>query len=434
MKVLIFSKEITPRLEYAARILLHHILEVDVNFTQNAELFAQAEEIKINYSQENFPNCLQIIPASILFENSIYTIDARFHRWGNLPVLFYNSQNIDFPYDPFAAAFWMVTRYEEYLPFEPDEHGRFRAEVSLAFKNGFLSEPIVHLWAESLKQAIKMHFQQFESSQNKFASLTTIDIDNAWAYMHKGFFRTTGAFVKDFLSGHFNRISERWNTLRGLMDDPFDSYNKFAEMHQQMDIHPQWFFLLGDYGKFDKNIAPKNPYFQNLIRRLALQGNIGMHPSYRSGASIKIMRTEKKRLEIIIKAAVFKSRQHFLKMSFPETYRRLINLGILEDYSMGYHDQPGFRAGMCIPFPWFDLKKNIQENLTIVPFQIMDRTFTEYLHLSPEKSYDIIRSIIDKTAGVQGQFVPIWHNEPADIAEPNSWFNVYEKMQKYLHG
>jgi hypothetical protein len=434
MKVLIFSNEITPRLEYAARILLQHILEVEVNFTQNVEEFAKAEEIKINYSQEKFPDCIQIIPSSILFENLLNPIDPGFHRWENLPVLFYNAQNIKFPYDVFAAAFWMVTRYEEYQPFEPDKHGRFRAEVSLAFKNGFLTEPIVHLWADSLKQAIKKQFSQFESSQRKFTSLSTLDIDNVWAYLHKGFIRTTGAFARDFISGHFNRISERWNTLRGLIKDPFDSYNEFDELHQAMGIHPQWFFLLGDYGKFDKNIAPRNPYYQNLIRRLALQGNIGIHPSYNSGVSIEILKREKKRLEAITQTTILKSRQHFLKMSFPETYRRLVNLGIREDYSLGYHDQPGFRAGMCIPFPWFDLEKNVQENLTLVPFQIMDRTFTEYLHLSPEESYDIIRSIIDKTAAVQGQFVSIWHNEPADIADSNGWFDVYQKMQSYLLG
>ena len=158
-----------------------------------------------------------------------------------------------------------------------------------------------------------------------------------------------------------------------------------------------------------------------------------MHPSYNSEKSIKIQVKEKKRLEEILKSPVFKSRQHFLKLSFPETYRRLVSLGIREDYSMGYHDQPGFRAGMCIPYPWFDLKLNKEENLTIVPFMLMDRTFTEYLHILPLEAFRIIKSLIDKTARVGGQFVSIWHNEPADIADKETWFEVYKKMQGYIY-
>jgi hypothetical protein len=44
----------------------------------------------------------------------------------------------DLPFDPLAATFYLVSRYEEYLPFIPDEHGRFPAKQSFAFSNGFL--------------------------------------------------------------------------------------------------------------------------------------------------------------------------------------------------------------------------------------------------------------------------------------------------------
>ena len=63
----------------------------------------------------------------------------------------------------------------------------------------------------------------------------------------------------------------------------------------------------------------------------------------------------------------------------------------------------------------------------------MDRTFTGYLHLSADEAFDIIRSIIDKTAQVQGQFVSIWHNEPANISDAAGWCQVYRKMQMYIH-
>jgi hypothetical protein len=433
MKVLIYSKEITPRIEYATRILFQHILGTEVYLTADVEEFTRSEGVKINYFQYEIPNSLQIIPSSILFENSINNIDPLFSHWENLPVLFSNPQNKRFPFDPFAAAFWMATRYEEYLSFEPDKHGRFTAAMSLAFRKGFLSEPVIHLWADSLKLALKEKFPQFEPETRKFSSLSTIDVDSAWKYLHKGFVRTTGAFTKDLLSGHMKEISERLKTMRGSMKDPFNSYDEFAEIHQEMYIVPQWFFLMADYGKYDINIDPQNRHFQNLIRELALQADIGLHPSYRSENAIEILEKEKRRLESILKYPVGRSRQHFLKLSFPETYRRLINIGIREDYTLGYHDQPGFRSGMCIAYPWFDLEMNKQQDLTIIPFQLMDRTFTEYLHLTPDQAFEFIKSIIDKTVKVQGQFVSIWHNEPADTDNKEAWFEVYKKMQGYVY-
>ncbi len=433
MKVLIYSKSITSRLEYAATLLLQHILGVEVIFTGNSLDFSNSSEVKINYSPEVLSNCLHILPSTLLFEDTVDYIDPGFNRWEKVPVLFSNFKDSEFPFDPFAAAFWMATRYEEYLPFEPDKHGRFRATESLAFREGFLDLPVVHHWAAFLREALIKYFPQFHPSSKKFTALSTIDVDNAWAYLHKGFIRTMAALARDLLLGRMKKFSERWISIRGTISDPFDSYEKYAEFHSALEIELLWFFLLGDYGKFDKNVNANNKHFRNLIRGLSSNAGIGLHPSYNSGKSIEILKKEKTRLESILGKTVTRSRQHYLKLTLPETYRRLIQIGILEDYSMGYHDQPGFRAGMCLPYPWFDLLNNKQEDLIIIPFQVMDRTFTEYLHLSADQSYEKIREIIDNTARVKGQFVSIWHNEPADLYNPEGWFEVYRKMQRYIH-
>ena len=59
--------------------------------------------------------------------------------------------NSTFPFDIFGASFFMLSRYEEYLPHIKDEYGRFEAKESLAFKYGFLEIPIVDKWVQILK-------------------------------------------------------------------------------------------------------------------------------------------------------------------------------------------------------------------------------------------------------------------------------------------
>ncbi|NJO89826.1 MAG: hypothetical protein HC831_13425 [Chloroflexia bacterium] len=57
-------------------------------------------------------------------------------------------------------------------------------------------------------------------------------------------------------------------------------------------------------------------------------------------------------------------------------------MGITNDYSMGYSSHPGFRAGTCTPFYFFNLKTDEKTNLKITPFAVMDVGFIDYLKCS----------------------------------------------------
>ena len=86
---------------------------------------------------------------------------------------------------------------------------------------------------------------------------------------------------------------------------------------------------------------------------------------------------------------------------------------------MGYADEPGFRAGIARPFPFYDLSQEKKTVLTIVPFQVMDGTLRQYLHLSPDAAMAVIRSLISATRRSGGLFVSVWHN--TSLTELNGW-------------
>jgi hypothetical protein len=158
---------------------------------------------------------------------------------------------------------------------------------------------------------------------------------------------------------------------------------------------------------------------------------IGIHPSFASNHQLEKIKIEKERLEKISGKKISYSRQHFLKLTFPHTYRNLLAVGITDDFTMGYADAIGFRAGICTPFRWYDLERETETHLTIHPFAVMDGTLNNYLKLSPTLAIEKTKEIINKVKQVNGKFIFIWHNETlSDWKEWKGWKNVYEEIIK----
>ena len=125
------------------------------------------------------------------------------------------------------------------------------------------------------------------------------------------------------------------------------------------------------------------------------------------------------------------NRFHFIKMRFPFAYRNLANTGFTEDYSMGFPEEPGFRAAIARPFYFYDVLEDKKTDLKIIPFQVMDMTLMEYRKLSPESSDEIIISIINDIKRVGGLFVSLWHNTSLlETGEFIKWRRTFENMLK----
>ena len=103
--------------------------------------------------------------------------------------------------------------------------------------------------------------------------------------------------------------------------------------------------------------------------------------------------------------------------------------GITEDHSMGYPDQPGFRAGISRPYLFYDLTEEKQTRLKLVPFQIMDATLIHYMNLDPQHAEEVIIKLINETRKSGGLFVSLWHNTTL-LNEPEwmGWRTLFEKV------
>ena len=429
---LIYTHKITHRNKYIFNLIFKDILQFDFSLTSDQDEFVKYSGAKLSYTHNLLSDEVFFSSRNLLFENGITEQNISVFDFNSNKVFFATGKSSALPFDVFAASFYLVSRYEEYLPHIRDEHDRFDAKDSLAFMNGFLQKPVVNIWSKWIKEILLKKYPHLVFPEKKYQFISTIDIDNAYAYREKGFTRSIGGYLKALSKFDFTEVVDRTKVLVGINKDPYDTYDFQLEMIKKYKLKSIYFFLLGDYGVNDKNLPIESKKFQTLIKMLGDYAEIGIHPSYGSNKSKDQLKKEVGRLSRVLHRDVTKSRQHFLKLILPETYRNLIDLDITDDYTMGFASQVGFRAGICTPFNFYDLDTELETKLKIHPFAMMEGTLKYNMKINPEEAMAKICPLIDEVKAVDGVFMSLWHNDTLNNKKIwLGWKAVYEDMVKY---
>ncbi len=433
---LIFCHTITPRLQYITDFIGKEIFGKAIELTSNIDFFKNYPGPKINYSHLKINNEELIINnCNLLFENSIrdqniscFDVNACLPDRQGFKTFFKTSG--DYPFDIFAASFYLLSRYEEYLHHKKDSYGRYAYENSLAFKEGFLHLPLINIWLADFKKVLKEKFPQFTIHHSPFTFQPTYDIDEAYAYKYKGFLRTIGGHAKAKLTGEWFRLIERPKVLLGKKQDPYDAYQWMDDLHKEHKVQPIYFFLVaGANSKYDKNILPAHPAMQQLIKQHAEKYMVGLHPSWQSGDDKSLLKKELKILASATGREITSSRQHYIRLTLPQTYRQLMDAGITDDYSMGYGSINGFRASVASAFYWYDLEKEETTPLLLHPFCFMEANSFFEQKYSAEQALEEMRHYYGICKSVNGTFISIWHNTFLGTEKKfKGWREVYEKF------
>ncbi len=340
---------------YVFDLIFRDELGIEFQITGDIKRFENYPDEKINYSEKRIENEFFIRSKPFLFETEIKKQEIKVAEKDAAKILFPNEED-DLGFDIFSSVFFLVSRYEEYLPFSADKFGRFRASDTLAFQNNFLEKPIINIWIEILKAKLRKRFSSLEFKEEEFQTILTYDIDVAYKFKGRSFGRNLGSALKDILQFRILNILERIQTLFFSKKDPWDVYDELQKLISQNQLSSVFFFLLADKAKHDRNLHYQNPAMNQLINQVKTFSEIGIHPSFFTSVFPEKILVEKERLENLSGKKITKSRQHYLKFILPETYNSLLKAGISEDYSMGFPEAPGFRAGTCKPFYFYDLK------------------------------------------------------------------------------
>jgi hypothetical protein len=429
--LLIYTPEINPRIKYVFSYLFSGIWTgIDYEITEEAALFKKYDGPKFSFAKKPVEDELFFPIHSIFKSDKIEKIEVNVDEIPNFstPVLFREESEIGF--NVFAAIFYTLSRYEEYFITNRDNHNRIMAEDTIAFQNNFLEIAVVDRWSNYLKDFLNKKFSLSIQNKDNFKKIYTFDVDNAYAYTNKSLWRILGATGRDLLNFNFEELNDRTKVLLFNEKDPYDTYEYiFSKLDSEKD-KIIFFFLTADYAEFDKNIKYDSKGFKKMVKYVIEKGaKVGIHPGYNSANDKKKLKNEIDRLSSLTNMAVERSRQHFLRFDIPESYRNLRKNNILKDYSMGFANHIGFRAGTSKPFHFFSLRKNKTSPLVIHPFAMMDATLNNYMKLSPELAIEKARQLFDETKSTNGHFTILWHNETlSEKREWKGWRNVFEAI------
>ena len=290
-------------------------------------------------------------------------------------------------------TFFFISRAEEVINKQRDEHGRFAAAYSVLGEHNRLMVPTLDEYARLVMKAVG---QPLPPSGFSHIYLTH-DIDTIAHYRH-----LRGA-LGGLWRGEWRQVLRSW---RDIEDDPAYTFPWLVEQDSRVPLAEKIYFVKHSFGKgYDyPQYNHRSPDAHRL--RKFLEWNkvtIGWHSSYYGVGSIE--QRSKRRDELSV------HRSHYLNCSI-ENMRKLVSLGITDDYTMGFADQAGFRLQTSRAVLWIDPERMQLTELVLHPLIIMDVTLSSknYMALDQDEANYVCQQLIDKVRMHNGDLCLLWHN------------------------
>ncbi|NNM23080.1 MAG: hypothetical protein HKO54_05985 [Flavobacteriaceae bacterium] len=405
--MLLIHTQTTTRLDYVFKHICTRILGVKVEFTTVIESFIAHTGPKISYGKQPIGNELFFQSFGLLEESGIEDLEIQVEKWEDGIGFFPVSDNSALPYDIFSAAFYLLSRYEEYLPHLKDELGRFPAESSLACQAGFLNRPVVDEWAYEFQKVLLEQFPEMEFISRRLKIHHLVDASQPFAYSQKGFLRNFAGYFQDLSKFRIKNILQRTRVLIKLRKDPFDTFAWMVNSARNTNHRLSVFFRLGEAYTFMEGLNAKREKFRLLVKFVSDYAEVGLVFSYHSLKNNEMMKAEKKRMEELTRRSLGSSMFDKFIIDLPTHYRNLLELEVGKDITMLYEGHLGFRASTCTPFLFYDLDYEIKTPLIVHP--VAGTTLTKKKRTRSELESEV-EQLFNSVQQVGGTFSLLFNN------------------------
>jgi hypothetical protein len=416
MHLIVYSPLLTSRIKYIFNFIFKDILKTEVEFTGNKDYFLQSENAKISYADQPLGDELYFKNSSLLLSNKVEEIGLKTTMFGDYIVPFPVQQSA-LPFDVFAASFFLISRYEEYLHQQKSDQD-FKAKSSYQTKWRILNRPIIDEWALILKNMIRKKYPTLHFQSKKFLNQPIINFTLKPDVPLKLFPKT-----KFIISAVFNKeqryLSNVFDNLTGL---GLNEEKVIKQLDQALHKTKAVYFI-----SFPKDTKNKLKYSKTSE---ILKGKaIGLLRPCTSDKDQSTLVNGLNNLKKINGDIVNLMSQQLEVLRLPTCYLQILSAGITSDYSMGYADTFGFRAGTCTPFCWYDLQLEKITPILVKSYCINDSTL-QYLNITEAKK--VIEDYIGAVKLVDGDFYSSWQLKSlSENVKFKKWKTVFNDMLKY---
>ena len=308
-------------------------------------------------------------------------------------------------------TFFFISRAEELINTQRDEHGRFLAKYSILGKNNRLMIPTVDEYARMLMKLLDLPLPTPSFSQ----IYLTHDIDTVAHYRH-----WRGA-IGGILRGQWRKVIA---SLKNLHNDPAFTFSWLIAQDKKVEGAECIYFVKDTMGKgYDyPQYKLDGKDFETAEMLIENSGaKIGWHGSYYGGDKANRLLGDKAGLH----------RSHYLRCSIDQM-QRLAEVGVTDDFTMMFPDQVGFRLQTTRAVRWINPKTMTLTDLVLHPLTVMDCTLSNsnYMNLSEDEAYFECQRLFDKVHQNAGEVVILWHN--TIIADNGYHRSLYPKLLNLL--
>ncbi len=336
--------------------------------------------------------------------------------------------------DIFASAFFLLTRWEEKVIKEKDEHNRFPDSENFLKKHGLHYRPVVCEYITFLKNLMGF-LGIYPSINQRYSALITHDVDIFERYdTFINFFKATvnDIRLRKSPSMALNGIYTYARKITGQGRDPYDTFDYLMDISEKYGLKSHFYFIPSlktePWAFYDYN----NPKVVATVKHILERGHIiGLHGSYRGYNDEEIFVMELDRFRSTYGISPEEGRQHFLRFENPVTWRLWDQNGLRTDSTLGFSSDIGFRAGMCYPYRVFDVEARRILDLTEIPLIVMDGGIAKILQ-KPEQILNQISEIKQTVKTFNGSFVFLWHPNSFVLPPFDRLGKYYEEIIKIL--
>lgn len=327
--------------------------------------------------------------------------------------------------DIFAASFFMLTRWEEYVNKARDSHDRFSANESLAYKQGFLDRPIVNEYVEELKSKLLELDSNLKFKIHNSKLFVSCDVDQPYDCTVENIQNLIRVGAGDILKR--KSIKEFAKRVRRYVFNKFGNYKYdenytfdwYMDVCEKAGAKAAFYFIPTSKEVQNGCYELKDKKIQNLIKYIDSRGHeIGVHGSYQTYKDKEKAKLQKNMLDdtlssLSINQKVVGNRQHYLRWDSSFTPSVLEYAGFKYDTTGSYADRAGFRYGGCYEFSMFDILNRQKLSIKQRPLIVMECSVIDdsYMGLGySEEALETMKELKQKCFKYNGNFSLLWHN------------------------